>query len=157
MKALIVYDTKHDNGATYNMAKCIADTLESMGIEATLCRARDQCPDPKSFNLVIVGSPIYYEHPMETVLEFIDKNNGLEGLRVAVFITCFAASKRIPAPIRNTVVKRYLNMILKHVKGKVIAYKPFKGWLREPDPNILKECATWIKHLLTRIDSSLLT
>lgn len=147
MRALIIYDSKHEAGATRTIAECITNALREGGIEATLCRPRDPCPNPRNFDLIVVGTPIYYERPMKSVLEFIDRNEGLGDLKVAVFITCFAASKRIPAPIRNAVIRIYLNSVLKHVKGKVVASKAFRGWLRGSDPEVLKECAEWGKAL----------
>ncbi len=143
MRALIIYDSRHETGATRTVAECVANTLREGGIEATLCRARDPCPNPRNFDLIVVGTPIYYERPMRSVLEFIDRNDGLRGLKVAVFITCFATSKKIPSLIRNAVVRRYLNSVLKHVKGEVVASKAFKGWMRGPDLNVLRECAEW--------------
>ena len=143
LRAFIIYDSRHEAGATRTIAECIANTLREGGIEATLCRPKDPCPDPRDFDLIVVGTPIYYERPMKSVLEFIDRNDGLVGLKVAVFITCFAASKKVPAPIRNAVIRRYLNSVLKHVKGEAVASKAFRGWLRGPNPGVLKECVEW--------------
>jgi len=148
LRALIIYDSKHEAGATHAIAECITNALREGGIEATICRPKDPCPNPRNFDLIVVGTPIYYERPMRSVLEFIDRNDGLRGLKVAVFITCFAASKKIPAPIRNAVIRRYLNSVLKHVKGEVVASKVFKGWIRSPDPSVLEECAEWGKTLV---------
>ena len=152
MRVLVVYDSRREAGATRAVAECIADALGRMGAEATVCRARGSCPDPKSFDLVVVGAPIYHEYPMRSVLEFIDRNSGLEGLRVAVFITCLAASRRIPAPIRNAATRRYMSLVLKHVRGEVVASRVFKGWLREPDPSVLRECAEWGAALAKAMD-----
>jgi len=148
LRALIIHDSKREAGATHAIAECIANALREDGVEATLCRPKDPCPNPRNFDLIVVGTPIYYERPMRSVLEFIDRSDGLGGLKVAVFITCFAASKKIPAPIRNAVIGRYLNSVLKHVKGEVVASKAFKGWLRDPGPSVLKECAEWGKTLV---------
>jgi len=115
-----------------------------------LCRVKDTCSNPGNFDLIVVGTPIYYEHPMKSILEFIDKNGGLKGLKVAVFITCLAASKKIPSPIRNTAIQRYLNSILKRVKGEVIVSKAFKGWLQSPDLSVLEECAEWSEVVLAK-------
>jgi len=143
LRALIIYDSRREAGATRTIAEHIANALRGEGVEATLCRPKDSCPNPRDFDLIVVGTPIYYERPMRSVLEFIDRSNGLRGLKVAVFITCFAASRKIPSPIRNAVIRTYLNSVLKHVEGEVIASKAFRGWLRGPDPAVLKECSEW--------------
>ena len=155
MRALIIYDSRREAGATRTVAECVANTLRKGGIEATLCRARDPCPNPRNFDLVVVGTPIYYERPMRSVLEFIDRNDGLRGLKVVVFITCFAASKKIPSLIRNAVVRKYLNSVLKHVKGEVVAFKAFKGWVRGPDLGMLGECTEWSEALAKAMSKGL--
>ena len=148
---LIVYDSRRETGATRAVAECIVDALKREGIEATLCRVKGFCPDPRSFDLIVVGTPIYHEYPMKSVLEFIDRNGGLRGLKVAIFITCLAASKKIPSPIRNAVIKRYLSLVTRHIDGKLVASKAFMGWLRDPDPGTFEECVEWVKALVKAV------
>ncbi len=121
MHVLIVYDSRRRAGATRVVARCIARALERLGVEAIVCRARDSCPSPRGFDLVVVGTPIYCERPMRSVLKFIGENEGLKGLRVAVFITCLATHNRIPSLIRNIIARVYLGSVVKHVNGKLVA------------------------------------
>ncbi len=151
MPTCVVYDSKHIKGATATIAECIGSTMRDLGFPTIICRVGEKCPDHRSCDLVIVGSPIYYEHPMRSVIRFIEENNNLENCRIAVFITCYAASKRIPAPIRYRVVGRYLGLITEHVRGDVIDSKAFKGWLRKPDMETLRECREWCYTLLRKL------
>ncbi len=147
MRVCIIYDSKRETGATSSIARCIASTMRNTGFEVTVCKPNQSCPDPRSFDLVIIGTPIYYEHPMKSIIGFIEKNSGLQNCRVAVFITCFVASRKIPKPIRDTVIKRYLNSVLKHIRGNVVAVRVFKGWLQKPDEDVIKECMEWCREL----------
>ena len=147
MRVCIIYDSKRKAGATSNITRCIASTMRNTGFEVTICRPSRSCPDPHSFDLVIIGTPIYYERPMKSIIEFIEKNSGLRDCNVAVFITCLVASKKVPRPIRSIVIKRYLNSVLKHVRGNVVAAKVFKGWLEKPDEDVTRECIEWCKKL----------
>jgi len=125
----------------------VARALSDAGVAAEVCRVSAGCLDPVSYDLVVVGSPTYYERPMPSVTDYVDRHGGLEGMRVAVFITCLAASRRVPDLFREAVTRRYIGQVLKHVKGEVIAARAFKGWLRRPDQSTLKECSEWDKEL----------
>ncbi len=145
--AIVIYDSGHELGATAAVAMCVGRVLNDAGVAATVCKLGDACPDPIGYDLVVVGSPVYYERPMPSVIDYLVRHGGLEGVRVAVFITCFAASKRVPRPFREAVAGHYIAQILKHVKGEVTAVKAFKGWLRKPDASMLKECGEWGREL----------
>ena len=119
-----------------------------------MCRASEQCPSLEVFDLIVLGSPIYYERPMKSVTEFIDRNKGLAGFKVAVYITCFVASREVPSPIRNFVIRKYLGSILKHVRGEVVASKAFKGWWRSRDEHVLEECIEWCRELVRVVTSN---
>ena len=147
---LIVYDTERVAGATAGIASCLARALEEVGAEARVCRAREGCPDPSGYDLVIVGSPIYYERPLPEVISFLDRHGGLEGVKVAVFITCLAASERIPSFIREAITRKYLAKLLNRVRAEVVSTRVFKGWLRRPDPSIVAECRRWCTELLSK-------
>ena len=114
---LIVYDSKREFGTTRVIAECIANVLRGKGVEVTLCRVKSSCPDPGSFDLIVVGSPIYYERPMRSLIDFIDENGGLRGLKVAIFVTCLAASEKLPTLIRNNKKRGYQKIFELHSKA----------------------------------------
>ena len=151
LRAYVAYDSRRREGATATIAECIGSEMEGAGLDVSMCRIGGECPDPRGYDLVIVGSPIYYEQPMRSVIEFIEENNGLRGCRVAVYIVCLAASQRIPAPIRNTVIGRYLGLVLKHIRGEVAASRAFRGWLRKRDEEVLRECKEWCRLLIEKL------
>ncbi|RLG90726.1 MAG: hypothetical protein DRO16_01670 [Thermoprotei archaeon] len=147
LRVCIIYDSKHETGATSSIARCIATTIRNTGIEVTVCKPSQSCPDPHDFDLVIIGTPIYYERPMKSIIEFIEKNSGLHNCRVAVFLTCFIASKKVPKFIRNIILKKYLDSVMKHIKGNILSFRAFKGWLWKPDEDVIRECIEWCKEL----------
>ncbi len=151
LRIYVAYDSRREEGATATIAGCIGSEMEGASLDVTMCRIGGECPDPRGYDLVIVGSPIYYEHPMRSVIEFIEENNGLRGCRVAVYIVCLAASRRISAPIRNTVTGRYLGLVLKHIRGEVAASRAFRGWLRRRGEEVLRECREWYCLLIEKL------
>ena len=148
LRALVIYDSSHESGATATVAECVARALNDAGIFTKVCKIGNACPEPVGYDLVVVGSPVYYERLMPSVIDYVDRHGGLEGMRVAIFITCLAASRRIPGLFREAVTRRYIGQILKHVRGEVIAVRAFKGWLRWPDQLTLEECGEWGEELV---------
>lgn len=84
-------------------------------------------------------------------MNFLDKHGGLKGLRVVFFITCLAASEKIPAFIRKPVINRYLSIISSHIRGDILAHKVFRGWIAKPGRRVLEvvleECREWCESI----------
>jgi len=98
MRACIVYGTKR--GATAKVAKLIGETLRGLGAEVIVKPVQEASIE--DCDLVVVGTPIYYERPLQEVMRFLDENEGLEGKKVAVFILCIASRLEGPTPRDST-------------------------------------------------------
>jgi menaquinone-dependent protoporphyrinogen oxidase len=73
MKVLVVYATRH--GATGGIARRIADTLSSRGLEVTV-RAADQAGDAAAYDAYVVGGAAYMLHWLGDVTTFARRNRG---------------------------------------------------------------------------------
>ncbi len=151
MRVCIVYDSMHEGGATAAIAECIGSEMRSAGLDVGVYRVSREQPDLGDCGLVVLGTPIYFERPMKTVTGFIDGNNGLEGRRVAVYITCFMASRKISSPIRDRIVGWYLGQVIKHVRGEIIGSTAFSGWIRRPDKEALRRCREWSRRIIEKL------
>ncbi len=82
-KCLVVFGSKY--GSTAEVAQAIAD-----GLGADSADAASQ-PDVGSYDVIVIGSPIYAGDYLNSVVRFIRKNkNSLERLKIAAFITAAA-------------------------------------------------------------------
>lgn len=96
MKILIVYDSKH--GTTEKICRWIK---EGVG-DATLLRVNNVLT--LDYDLIIVGSPIYFGKPLKSVLRFLaDKMAQLKDKRVTPFVVCIRNGKKYLEKL-----KRYL-------------------------------------------------
>jgi menaquinone-dependent protoporphyrinogen oxidase len=80
---IVVYGSKY--GSTREVAQAIAD-----GLQADIAAASTM-PDIRDCELVVVGSPIYGNDYLPSVIEFIQSHRSeLENKRIAAFITAAA-------------------------------------------------------------------
>ncbi len=83
-------------------------------------------------DLFIIGSPIYYEKPMKTVLDFIETHReNLKGKPVAVFVICMA--QLFGNPTKRHIDKYYIAPLVDRLPEKPVDIAVFKGWLRKSD------------------------
>ncbi len=88
-KCLVVYASKY--GSTKEVAQAVAD-----GLGAEIGSAASD-PDVRSYDLVVVGSPIYGGDYLEPIKEFLRANRPyLAKRKVAAFITAAAHWERNP-------------------------------------------------------------
>lgn len=86
-EALVVFGSKY--GSTHEVAQAIAD-----GLEADIANVGSY-PDVRSYDLVVIGSPIYGGNYLKAVLDFVRANRQLLAKRkVAAFITAAADMER---------------------------------------------------------------
>jgi len=82
-RAMVVYCTKY--GSTAEVAQAIAD-----GLGADIADMVDM-PDIHSYELIVIGSPVYSGSYMPDAIEFLEANRHLLAVRkVATFITAAA-------------------------------------------------------------------
>lgn len=88
-KHLVVYTSKY--GSTREVAQAVAD-----GLQAKIANADDN-PDVRSYDLVVLGSPIYGGDYLEPIKDFLRGNKPfLAQRKIAAFITAAAHWERDP-------------------------------------------------------------
>lgn len=110
-RILIVYDTK--GGTTQEIIGWIRDGAVSRGAFVDVRKAGSI--GPLDYDIIVAGSPIYAEKPMESVLRFLRRDE-LRGKNVALFVLCYAGV----FGMRNFMVRRYLDDLHMCCKGNVI-------------------------------------
>lgn len=86
MKCLIIYYSL--TNSTGRVSQSIAEGLLRSGCSVTQCNIKDQAvPDLKGFDLIGVGSPVYYYQIPRNVLEFLESLPIQKGVRSFAFLT----------------------------------------------------------------------
>jgi menaquinone-dependent protoporphyrinogen IX oxidase len=63
-RVIIVYDTRY--GSTKTVARWIAEGIASEGhVDMAIQNVAEA--DPRGFDFIVIGSPIYEEHPLPSV------------------------------------------------------------------------------------------
>ncbi len=117
---LIVYDTK--GGTTGEIIQWIREGAVSKG-------ARVDVRTPAAitsldYDLIVVGSPIYHDRPMRSILQFL-KKEGLRNKKLALFVVC-------PEGIfgmRSFMVRKYLEELRQNTGGVVVKQTSFDSAL----------------------------
>lgn len=148
MKICIVYDTKRQRGATVHIVQWMLEELKKMSINADAKRVDEV--DSFDYDVFIVGLPIYYEKPMKSVVDFLQKNKDkLSSKKVAVFIVCLATSL---GKLASWYVKRrYLKPLEKSAGRSLVKSGVFKGWIRKPNYSEKERVVKWIRELISSI------
>lgn len=100
--------------------------------------------------LIVIGSPIYYERPLKSILEFLEKRRDeLRDREVAVFIVCIAnLFSRLAGGIVERVEEYYIRQITGRIPGRIVKTGVIKGWLLKPDPKQKIRAQKWIREVL---------
>lgn len=106
-------------------------------------------PDVSPCDLVVLGSPIYYEKALPSVRKFVEKND-LSGKKVALFIMCLA-DKFGKIGVKYT-ENRYVKLASEGIKGDIIAIRVFRGWILKEDKKTIEEGKEWIKRVSTAME-----
>jgi flavodoxin/Pyruvate/2-oxoacid:ferredoxin oxidoreductase delta subunit len=84
-KSLILYFSQ--NGTTARVAEFIAAGLSTAGYQSDLYNIKDrQPPDPCEYDLLGIGSPVYYFKPPFNVMNYLNHLPNLGGLPFFVFV-----------------------------------------------------------------------
>ncbi|NJE08555.1 hypothetical protein E3E31_08470 [Thermococcus sp. M39] len=147
MKACIIYDTK--KGSTEMIANWMRESIERKA-EVRMMRV-NEVDSLKDCDLVVIGSPIYYERPLKGVLKFLEQNQDeLRDKKIAVFVVCLA---EIFGHVgKSYAKKRYVGDLIKRVPGKVIGTAVIRGWIRKPDFSQKAVVQKWIRELLKNLE-----
>lgn len=85
VKGLIVYFSQ--SGANTRVADAIADGLREAGYEIDLCNLRDgRPPDVRNYQLLGIGSPVYYYHLPVNMQYYVEHLANLAGMPTFVFV-----------------------------------------------------------------------
>jgi menaquinone-dependent protoporphyrinogen oxidase len=112
-RILIVYDTK--GGTTREIIGWIRDGAVSHGAAVDVADAARAGSVSLNYDLIVAGSPIYGDHPMASVLDFLCRDD-LRGHSLALFVVCYAGV----FGMRNFMVRRYLDELQSPCKGNTI-------------------------------------
>ncbi|MBO8174304.1 MAG: flavodoxin domain-containing protein [Thermococcus sp.] len=147
MKVCVIYDTK--KGSTEMIANWMRESIERKA-EVRMMHVT-KVDSLKDCDLVVIGSPIYYERPLKSVLKFLEqRQNELKGKKVAVFVVCMAGIFGHAG--KTYAEKRYVGALIKRVPGKIIGTAIIRGWIRKPDFSQKVVVQKWIKELLKNLE-----
>ncbi len=104
-KCLIVYFSQ--SGTTAQVAECIATGLRSEGYQVDLCNMNgQQPPDVGGYELLGIGSPVYYFRPPFNVMDYVNSLHDLEGIPAFVFVMHGAYRFDGGNPLRHTLSRK---------------------------------------------------
>jgi menaquinone-dependent protoporphyrinogen oxidase len=112
-RILIVYDSK--GGTTREIIGWIRDGAVSRGAAVDVAEASHVDALSLNYDLIVAGSPIYGDHPMPSVLRFLERDD-LRGHSLALFVVCFAGV----FGMRNFMVHRYLDEMQYRCRGNMV-------------------------------------
>uniref|UniRef100_Q3AQP6 Protochlorophyllide oxidoreductase n=1 Tax=Chlorobium chlorochromatii (strain CaD3) TaxID=340177 RepID=Q3AQP6_CHLCH len=93
MKAIILYDSKSQGGSTDRLVDAIGVKLAEAGhyVEKARCKSNGDYSFVKEFDMVIMGSPIYYLMVSTELLGSMFQSNlksCVEGKQIGLFLLC---------------------------------------------------------------------
>lgn len=115
-RILIVYDSK--GGSTKEIIGWIMEGITSQGAYAEAATVASV--GSLDYDIIVVGTPIYYEKPMKSIRDFLRKSD-LRGRNIALFVVCFAGV----FGMRNFMVRKYLEDLRRICTGNVIKETSF--------------------------------
>lgn len=130
MQLAFVYDSKR--GATETVVGWMAGVLGRRGHSVEIV-GPDDLPT-LSADLIVIGSPIYFERPMESMLDFVGKKAvELSARNVAVFILGW--TKRIYDRFESHIRSNHFGPLVNPIEKAVIDSHMFRGWMHHVDPD----------------------
>ncbi|MGB9370331.1 MAG: flavodoxin domain-containing protein [Halobacteriota archaeon] len=150
-RVLIIYDTRY--GSTKTIARWIAEGAASIGhVDVVVQNVAEA--DPRGFDLIVIGSPIYEEHPLPSVVNFLAANRDrLNGKDLALFVVCVDYGV-MP---KEELVHRYVADLQAHAAGRVRAIEVFGGYLdvdklSDTDKKLIEDFAKLMGVPITQVD-----
>jgi len=102
---LIVYYSL--GGTTAQVAEHIAAGLHSAGYEVSLCDLKDgRPPDPSEYDLLGIGTPVYYFRPPFNVMDFVEDLPPLQGQRTFLFMLNGTYRYGASQPLRRELARK---------------------------------------------------
>jgi menaquinone-dependent protoporphyrinogen IX oxidase len=123
VRVLIAYDTRYHS--TETIANWIAEGVAAHEhIDVTVKNVAEA--DPRDFDFVAVGSPIYEEHPLPSVVMFLDANRELLNEKDIALFVLYVDYGVLPT---EDLVRRYVADLQAHASGRVRLLDVFGGYL----------------------------
>ncbi len=150
-RVLIIYDTRY--GSTKTIAEWIAEGAASIGHVAVAVQNVAEA-DPRDFDFIVIGSPIYEEHPLPSVVNFLAANRDhLNDKDVALFVVCVDYGE-VP---KEELVHRYVADLQARAAGRVRAIEVFGGYLdvnklSDTDRDLIEDFAKLIGIPITQVN-----
>jgi len=136
MKVHVIYDTKR--GATERVAGWIGNAMKEMGAEVEVKRAGDV--KEIDGELVVIGSPVYWERPLRSVRDFVkSRKEELARKKLAFFVVCMAG---------EFAGKRYLKSLMDGLEDMTVARCVFRGWLWRVVSHKRERVEKWARDVL---------
>jgi len=143
MRVCILYDSKH--GTTEKVAKAIKDAIEEYA--SVEVKRVSEVTTLGDCELVIVGTPIYYEKPLKSVFEFLEKHSEeLEKKKVAIFIVCFAVA--FGSLVRWHIQNYYIKPLKERIHGEIVGTLVLRGGIRNIGEGEIEKAKRWAFRLL---------
>jgi len=151
LRVCIVFDSKR--GATRQIVQWMVEALEVIeGIEVV---ARG--PEGSELldqDLLVIGSPIYFERPMKSMSEFVAAHaSSMHSQRVAVFILGWA--KSVYRRFEKHIEKSYFGPLVQSFSDELVSTHMFRGWIRKKDLAQETESKEWILGVARLVKSEL--
>jgi len=151
LRVCIVFDSKR--GATRQIVQWMVEALEELeGIEVV---ARGpEVVEPLDHDLLVIGSPIYFERPMKSMSEFVAAHASLmNSQHVAVFILGWA--KSVYRRAEKHIEKSYFGPLVQSFSDELVSKHMFRGWVRKRDHAQENESKEWILGVARLVESEL--
>lgn len=135
-KCLMVFYS--GSGTTANLARHIARGLRSTGFEVDLCNIADvKPPDIHEYDLIGLGSPVYFFNPVTEIRKYIEQIPSFEDIPVFLFMSYGTDRNRALNKMRRflstkgaldagAIVCRNANFILGPVSGGILSLDAIK-------------------------------
>ncbi|HYC20702.1 MAG TPA: flavodoxin domain-containing protein [Candidatus Bathyarchaeia archaeon] len=150
-RILIIYGTRY--GSTKTIAEWIAEGAASTGhVDVVVQNVAEA--DLRGFNFIVIGSPIYEEHPLPSVVNFLAANRDrLSDKDVALFVVCVDYG----AVPKEELVRRYVADLQARAAGRVQAIEVFGGYLdvdklSETDRKLIEDFAKLMGVPITQVN-----
>jgi menaquinone-dependent protoporphyrinogen IX oxidase len=153
IRVLVAYDTKY--GSTERVAQWIAEGIaEREPSETTVEVTNISHIVEVNYDCVVIGSPIYEEEPLNSVITFLDAHRAsLEHVNVALFVVCVDYGY-LP---KEQLIDTYVKKLETHVSGMVVAREVFGGYfdlekLSAEDRRLIEDFSKVVGHPVTNMD-----
>lgn len=148
MRVCIIYDTKRRS--TELFAKWIKEAFEENGEVVDIFKVNEFNGD-FSYDLFVVSSPIYYEKPLKSITDFLQKySDELSTKKLALFIVCMA--KIFGKAGKAYIEKQYLKALESKVENLMFKSAVFKGWIKKVNLKEKKEVFKWVNSLIEKLE-----